>query len=151
MCNRIGVSKDKDIPSDDGNIVGGVSTYSVIHKEKCVDDYEYVVEVKEADELELTGKRVSYVDAAFEVYNDFAFRKDFSITCDKLQRREGSREVSSREFCCSKQGVKRCPGKKDKTFIKWSRMCNCKARVIFYIESNREWVYKKHEMVHNHE
>ena len=40
----------------------------MIDKEKCVDDDECVVEVKESDESELTGKRVSSLDFAFEVY-----------------------------------------------------------------------------------
>jgi len=100
------------VASDDGNIVAGVSNYVVIDKDKCVDDDECVVEVKEADELELIVKRVSFIDAAFKIYKDHAFHKGFSIRCDKLQRREGSKEVRSREFCCSKQGVKSCPGKK---------------------------------------
>ena len=54
-------------------------------------------------------------------------------------------------FAAANKVLKRCPGKQDKTFIKRSRRCNCKARVIFYIEPNWEWVCKKHEMVHNHE
>jgi len=90
------------VASDDGNGAGGVSNYVVIDKEKCVDGDECVVEVKESEESELIGKRVSFLDAAFEVYNEYAFRKGFSIRCDKLQRREGSQEVRSREFCCSK-------------------------------------------------
>jgi len=67
-----------------------VSSYVVIDKEKCVDDDECVVKVKEADESELIGKRVSSMDIVFEVYNEYAFHKDFSIRCDKLWRREGS-------------------------------------------------------------
>ena len=70
--------------SDDGNIVAGVSNYVVIDKDKCVDDDECVVEVKEADELELIVKRVSFIDAAFKIYKDHAFHKGFSIRCDKL-------------------------------------------------------------------
>jgi len=84
----------------------------------------------------LIDKRFSSIDVAFEVYNEYAFHKDFSIRCDKLQRREGSQEVRSREFCCSKQGVKRCLERKDKTFIKRNRRCNGKARAILYIEAN---------------
>jgi len=37
------------------------------------------------------------------------------------------------------------------TFTKHSRMCNCKARAIFHIKANGEWVCKKHDMIHNHE
>ena len=96
--------------SDDGNGVGGVSNYVVIDKEKCVNGDECVVEVKECEESEMIDKRVSSLDTAFEIYNEYAFRKGFSIRCDKLQRREGLQEVRSREFCCSKQGVKRCSG-----------------------------------------
>ena len=55
-----------------------------------------------------------------------------------------------REFCCSKQGFKRCSGKIDKVFVKRSSRCNCKARAIFYIEANGEWVCTKHDMIHNH-
>jgi len=59
--------------------------------------------------------------------------------------------VHSREFCCSKQGIQSYPGKKDKTFTKRSRMCNCKARAVFCIEANGEWVCKMHGMIHNRE
>jgi len=96
-----------------------LSNCVAVDKEKCVDiDDECVVEVKEADKSELTGKRVTSIDVAFEVYNEYAFRKGFSIRCDKLRRREGSQEVHSMEFCCSKQGSKSCPEKKDKAFTK---------------------------------
>ena len=82
LFNTTSVSKGKDVASDDGNIVSD--------KEKCVDvDDECVVEVKEADSLELIGKRVSSIDVTFEVYNEYAFHKGFSIRCDKLRRREG--------------------------------------------------------------
>ena len=45
--------------SNDCNGAGGVSNYVVIDKEKCVDGDECVVEVKECEESELIGKRVS--------------------------------------------------------------------------------------------
>lgn len=57
-CNPIGGSKGKVVVYDDGN--GG----------ECVDGGNGVVEVKECDESELIGKRVSSLDAAFEVYNE---------------------------------------------------------------------------------
>ena len=70
---------------------------------RCVDvGDECIVEVKEADSLELIGKRVSSIDVAFKVYNEYAFRKGFSIRCGKLRRREGSQDTHSREFCHSK-------------------------------------------------
>ena len=115
-----GGSKGKGMASDNRNIISDVSKYVVINKEKCIDDDECVTEVKESDESELNGKRVSSINAAFEIYKKYAFRKRFCSRCDKLRRREGSQEVRSREFCCSKQGVERCPKKKDKTFIKRS-------------------------------
>jgi len=37
LYNATGVSKGKDVASDDCNIVGGVSNCVVIDKEKCVD------------------------------------------------------------------------------------------------------------------
>ena len=107
LCNRTGGSKGKGVTSDDGNGAGGLSNYVVIDKEKCVNGDECVVEVKKCEESKLIGKRVSSLDAPFEVCDEYAFRKGFSIRCDKLRRREGSQEVRSREFCYSKQGVKR--------------------------------------------
>jgi len=41
--------------------------------------------------------------------------------------------------------------KKDNAFAKRSCRCNCKARAIFYIGANSEWVSKKHDMIHNYE
>jgi len=50
LGNPTGVSKGKGVAFDDDNIVGGVSNCVVMDKEKCLDDDERVVEVKEADE-----------------------------------------------------------------------------------------------------
>jgi len=80
LCNRTGGSKGKGVASDDGNGAGRVSNYVVIDKEKCIDGDECVVDVKKCEESELIGS----LDAAFEVYNEYAFRKGFSIRCDKL-------------------------------------------------------------------
>jgi len=88
FCNSTDVSKGKVEASDDGNIVGGVSNYLVIDKEKCADGDECVVEVKKANESELIGKGANSIDAAFEVYNEYAFRKRFSVRCYNLRRRE---------------------------------------------------------------
>ena len=82
LCNRTGGSKGKGVASDDGNGVSGVSNYVVIDREKCIDGDECVVEVEECEESELIGKRVSSLDATFEVYDEYAFRKEFSIRCD---------------------------------------------------------------------
>jgi len=79
LCNCTGSSKGKVVASDDCNGAGGVSNYVVINKEKCVDGDECVVEVKECEESEMTGKRVSSLDAAFEVYNEYAFHKGFPL------------------------------------------------------------------------
>ena len=103
LYNPASVAKCKYVAFDNGNIIADVSNCVVIDKEKCVDvDGEYVVEVNEANESELTGKRISSIDVAFEVYNECAFCKGFSISCDRLRKREGSQEVHSREFHCSK-------------------------------------------------
>ena len=51
LCNPSSVLKGKDVASDNGNIVAGVSNCVVIDKENCVDvNDECFVEVKEADE-----------------------------------------------------------------------------------------------------
>ena len=102
LCNPTGGSKGKGVAFDDGNGVDGVSNYVVIDKEKCVDGDECVVEVKECEESELIDKRVSSLNVAFEVYNEYAFCKGFFIRCDKLRRSEGSQEDCSRQFCYSK-------------------------------------------------
>ena len=93
LCNRTGDSKGKGVASDDRDGAGGVSNYVMIDKEKCVAGDEYVAKVKECEESELIGKRVSSLDDVFEVYNEYAFRKSFSIRCDKLRRSEGSQKV----------------------------------------------------------
>ena len=72
-----GGSKGKGMASDNRNIISDVSKYVVINKEKCIDDDECVTEVKESDESELICKRVSSIDAAFEVYNEYLSVKVF--------------------------------------------------------------------------
>jgi len=72
--------------ADNGNIAA-MSNCVVADMEKCVDvDAECVAEVKEADESEMINKRVNSLDVAFKVYNEYTFRKGFSIRCDKLSR-----------------------------------------------------------------
>ena len=125
-------SKLNSVVPDNGNIVTAVFNSVVANKGKyAAIDAECVVEVKEADKSEMIGKMVSSLDVTFEVYNKYAFRKNFSIIYDKLRRREGAQEVHLREFYYNKQGFKRCYGKKDKTFAKRSRRYNCKAKAIF--------------------
>ena len=100
--------------ADNGNIAA-MSNCVVGNMEKRVEvDAKCVAKMKEADELEMIGKRVHSLDVAFKVYNEYAFHKGFSIRCDKLRKREGLQEVRPKEFCCSKQDVKRCLGKKIK-------------------------------------
>ena len=48
LCNPTDGSKGKSMASNDGNVVGGVSNYFVIDKEKCIDGDECVIEVKES-------------------------------------------------------------------------------------------------------
>ena len=112
FCNSTGGSKGKGVASDNGNGVGGISNYVVIDKEKCVDGDECFIEVKECEESELIGKRVSSLDATFEAYNEYAFHKGFSIRCDKLRRREGSQEVHQGSFLTVNKVLKGVRGKK---------------------------------------
>ena len=80
-----------EVVHDNSNIVADISNLVVPNKGKCVAvKLDYVIELKEANELEIIGKRVSSLDEAFEIHNKYAFRKSFSVRCDKLRRRKGS-------------------------------------------------------------
>ena len=75
LSNLVGVSKGKGVASkcncvvpDRGNIKVAMSNYVVADKAKyVVIDAECVIEVKEANESEMIGERVSSLHEAFEV------------------------------------------------------------------------------------
>ena len=111
MCNLTGVSKGKGLASNDGNIVGGVSNCVVIDKKKCVVADECVIEVKEADESELIGKRVSSIVAAFEVYNDYTFRKVFLLDVTSCGGERVHKRFVQGSFVAANKVLKGVPGK----------------------------------------
>ncbi|CAH9144224.1 unnamed protein product [Cuscuta epithymum] len=63
--------------------------------------------VKEAEFSELLGTTVFSEEEAFQLYNDYAFRIGFGVRYSTLRKRDGGSGFRGREFCCTKQGLKK--------------------------------------------
>ncbi|CAH9092725.1 unnamed protein product, partial [Cuscuta epithymum] len=107
--------------------------------------------VKEAEFSELLGTTVFSEEEAFQLYNDYAFRIGFGVRYSTLRKRDGGSGFRGREFCCTKQGLKKNKGVDGKQFTKVDIRTNCKARIYFEIKSSGEWVVVRHLMDHNHQ
>jgi len=112
IAEAVDVDKGNGMASDDSDIIGGVSNCVVIDKEKCVDDDEYVVEVKEYDELELIGKRVSSIDVTFEVCNEYVSVRVFPLGVTSYEGERVYKRFFQGNFVATIKLLKGVPGKK---------------------------------------
>ena len=106
--------------------------------------------MKEANESEMIGERVSSLHEAFEVPMSTLFLGVLREDVISWGRERVHKRCVRESFVAAKKVLKGALGKKDKTFAKLSHRCNCKAMATFYIEANREWVCNKHDMIHDH-
>lgn len=114
----------------------------------CLVDKDVAV-FEEAEESELMFKEVNSDVEAYELYNDYAFRKGFSVRKSKV-RRSKNNDLSMRKFLCSNAGLKDEKRKRTRAFEKLNIRSGCKAFVQFHISEDGVYRVIKHNMVHNH-
>ena len=108
-----------------------------------------VVYIK-ATKSELLRKVVYFVEEAYEMYNEYAFRKGFGIRLDVSKwRKDGS--LSKKRFVCANEGFKDDKRKNRRSYEKLDVRTDCSAFVRFHIDHKGVWTCKRHDMVHNHD
>ncbi|XP_074298647.1 protein FAR1-RELATED SEQUENCE 5-like [Silene latifolia] len=108
--------------------------------------YEEFV-VIEADESELLHKEVKNEQEAYDLYNDYAFLKGFSIRRNKQRKRSDGCGISMKQYCCSKEGNKKSDAK---CYTKQDIRTDCKAMICCYVDEKGTYIVTKHHMIHNH-
>ncbi|XP_021769896.1 protein FAR1-RELATED SEQUENCE 5-like [Chenopodium quinoa] len=107
----------------------------------------------EASESKLFDENVKSNEEAYELYNSYAFKHDFGIRKDKLNRREDKVTIRKRFFVCSFAGFKqeKKPGEKPKVYQKRNFCTGCKAYIQFDVDKNSSlFIVVNHIMDHNH-
>ncbi|XP_074300722.1 protein FAR1-RELATED SEQUENCE 5-like [Silene latifolia] len=108
--------------------------------------YEEFV-VIEADESELLHKEVKNEQEAYDLYNDYAVLKGFSIRRNKQRKRSDGCVISMKQYCCSKEGNKKSDAK---CYTKQDIRTDCKAIICCYVDEKGIYIVTKHHMIHNH-
>ncbi|XP_021852147.2 protein FAR1-RELATED SEQUENCE 5-like [Spinacia oleracea] len=109
-----------------------------------------VVVVEEASASELMLKEVRSDDEAYEMYNDYAFRKGFSICKGLIRTSRRTGLWIMRRFLCSNSGFEDV---KKETLRKYERSemrTGCTAFTQFSITKDGVWAVARHNMTHNH-
>lgn len=107
----------------------------------------------EAEKSELLYLKVNSDQEAFDLYNDYDFRKGFGVRKGKNRPRSKGQGWSMRKFLCSNAGLK-YDGKvitEPRKYEKLDTRTDCKALVKFNIDKSGIYTLVQHEMVHNHE
>ena len=107
--------------------------------------------VREGETSELLYVTVSGDAEAYNLYNDYAFSKGFSIRKGKNRARAGGNGWTMRRYLCSNAGVKDDSKKVTRGYDRVDIRTNCKAFVQFSIGKDGVWTCIRHDMVHNHE
>ncbi|KAI5664948.1 hypothetical protein M9H77_24271 [Catharanthus roseus] len=87
--------------------------------------------VETSIEYSLVGSIVSSEKDAFKLYNDHAFRLEFSVRKGNQKFKAGYKTKYLKHFYCYKQGMKCNKGKGEKTYTKVNFRTGCKAMIEF--------------------
>ena len=106
---------------------------------------------KEGEISELLRKQVRSDDEAYEMYNNYAFRHDFSIRKGVVRYVGISSFWSGRKYLCSNACLKDTSSKIPRKYHKLNYRTCCEAFVEFVIDNYGVWTCVHHNMVHNHD
>ena len=110
-----------------------------------------IVERLENSDDNLLDKVAYTKDEVYNLYNNYALRKCFSIQKGKPRYFNGTKSIRQREFLCSKEGFKidedPC---EEKNWKKLETRTGCKAFIRFTVE-NDMWRVIAFYLEHNHE
>ncbi|XP_021843580.1 protein FAR1-RELATED SEQUENCE 5-like [Spinacia oleracea] len=116
-----------------------------------IDEMDIDLDVgQEANSSDLLGIEVKSDKEAYEIYNNYAYQKGFSVRKGKFRKRSDQVTIFMRQFVCSYEGFK---GKsvEPKVYNKLDTRTGCKAFRQFDVDKLGVYICVKHGMVHNHD
>ncbi|KAJ3695464.1 hypothetical protein LUZ60_000841 [Juncus effusus] len=122
--------------------------FSDVMEEK--EEYAIVLSRKEAAE-ELLGQVVHSEEEAYKLYCDYSHRIGFSVRKGKQSYFLGTKNIRTKDYYCSKEGVKYDEPVTDVNFNRPDTRTNCKAMIRFRVDENGEWKVVRFVPEHNHE
>uniref|UniRef100_A0A804PIP6 FAR1 domain-containing protein n=1 Tax=Zea mays TaxID=4577 RepID=A0A804PIP6_MAIZE len=99
---------------------------------------------------ELLRKVVCSEEAAYKLYCDYGHRMGFSIRKGKQSYFTGTKRIRTKDYFCSKEGLKEGEKLTDANFNDPHTRTNCRAMVRFRVNDQGEWKVIRLVSDHNH-
>ncbi|RLM80158.1 protein FAR1-RELATED SEQUENCE 5-like [Panicum miliaceum] len=99
---------------------------------------------------ELLRKVVYSEEAAYKLYCDYGHRMGFSIRKGKQSYFTGTKRIRTKDYFCSKEGLKEGEKLTDANFNDPHTRTNCRAMVRFRVNDHGEWKVIRLVSDHNH-
>ena len=109
------------------------------------------VEIDGSEEIFL-GQVVNNKDEAYNLYQEYAFRKGFSVRKGRELYYDNEKKITRfKEFYCSKEGFKNNESEGEVSYERVDSRTNCKAMVRFNVSKEGVWKITKLVLDHNHD
>ncbi|KAJ4813998.1 FAR1-related sequence 1 [Rhynchospora pubera] len=114
------------------------------------EEHAIVLTRKEAAE-ELLGQVVHSEEEAYKLYCDYSHRVGFSVRKGKQSYFLGTKNIRTKDYYCSKEGIKYDEPVTDVNFNRPDTRTNCKAMIRYRVDEKGEWSVVRFVPEHNHE
>ncbi|XP_037461695.1 protein FAR1-RELATED SEQUENCE 9-like isoform X1 [Triticum dicoccoides] len=114
------------------------------------EDHRNALSRKEATE-ELIGCMVHSEEEAYKLYCDYGHRIGFSVRKGKQSYFIGTRDIRTKDYYCSKEGLKYDEPVTEANFNRPDTRTNCKAMVRFRVDEKGRWTVIRFVPLHNHQ
>ncbi|KAG1326830.1 protein FAR1-RELATED SEQUENCE 5 [Cocos nucifera] len=99
---------------------------------------------------ELLGQVVNSEEEAYNLYRDYGHRMGFSVRKGKQYYWIGTRKIRTKDYYCSKEGLKNDEYLDGSNFNKPDTRTGCKAMIRFTVDEDGQWKVTKMVDEHNH-
>ncbi|ONM57679.1 Protein FAR1-RELATED SEQUENCE 5 [Zea mays] len=113
-------------------------------------DYGNALSRKEVTE-ELLGCVVHSEEEAYRLYCDYGHRIGFSVRKGKQSYFIGTKNIRTKDYYCSKEGLKYDEPVTEANFNRPDTRTNCKAMIRFRVDEKGRWTVIRFVPVHNHQ
>ncbi|XP_050229295.2 protein FAR1-RELATED SEQUENCE 5-like [Mercurialis annua] len=99
---------------------------------------------------EILKKVVHNEEEAYDLYRNYGFCKGFSVRKGKQSYYSGTKKIKTKDYYCSKEGLKFDEGTSEASYSKLDTRTGCKAMIRFAIDEQGIWKVKRFVDEHNH-
>ncbi|PWZ32652.1 Protein FAR1-RELATED SEQUENCE 9 [Zea mays] len=114
-------------------------------------DHNSIIPSREELTEELRNKVAYSEEEAYRLYCDYGHRMGFSVRKGKQYYFTGTKTIRTKDYYCSKEGLKDDEQLTEANFNKPETRTNCKAMVRFRVDSEGQWRVIQIIPEHNHE